>query len=172
MTASVALVATRGRNLSWWCSRSRRVDLESTGGSMQDRAGGTDYGGVTKRQQETWATGDFHEVARQNVCMAEALCEAADPRATDRVLDVACGSGTVALVAARRYCEVTGIDYVPTLIDRAKARSAASGLEVDFRVADAQELPFDDDRFDVVLSVYGVYRVGIDLTPGPAGVVL
>lgn len=139
---------------------------------MQDRAGGTDYGGVTKRQQETWATGDFHEVARQNVCMAEALCEAADPRATDRVLDVACGSGTVALVAARRYCEVTGIDYVPTLIDRAKARSAASGLEVDFRVADAQELPFDDDRFDVVLSVYGVYRVGIDLTPGPAGVVL
>lgn len=111
---------------------------------------------ITEKQRETWATGDFHEVARQNVVMAEALCEAADPHATDRVLDVACGSGTAALVAARRYCEVAGIDYVPALIERAKARAAASGLEVDFRVADAQELPFDDDSFDVVLSVYGV----------------
>jgi SAM-dependent methyltransferase len=123
---------------------------------MDKTGGGTDYTGITKRQQETWATGDFHEVARQNVCMAEALCEATDPHATDRVLDVACGSGTAALVAARRYCEVTGIDYVPTLIDRAGARAAASGLEVDFRVADAQELPLDDDSFDFVLSVYGV----------------
>lgn len=123
---------------------------------MKKEVGSVDYGDITQRQQETWATGDFHEVARQNVCMAEALCDAADPHATDRVLDVACGSGTAALVAARRYCEVTGIDYVPELIDRARARAAASGLEADFRVADAQELPFDDDSFDVVLSVYGV----------------
>ncbi len=123
---------------------------------MEKSGAGTNYGHITKRQQETWATGDFHEVARQNVCMAEALCEATDPRATDRVLDVACGSGTAALVAARRYCEVTGIDYVPDLIERAKARAIASGLEVDFRVADAQELPFHDDSFDLILSVYGV----------------
>lgn len=123
---------------------------------MKRKTGSVDFGHVTKRQQETWATGDFHEVARQNVCMAEALCEVVDPRATDRVLDVACGSGTAALVAARRYCEVAGVDYVPALIDRARARSSASGLEVDFRVADAQELPFDDDSFDTVLSVYGV----------------
>jgi ubiquinone/menaquinone biosynthesis C-methylase UbiE len=123
---------------------------------MAKEAGSVDYGLVTQRQQETWATGDFHEVARQNVCMAEALCEAVDPHATDRVLDVACGSGTAALVAARRYCEVAGIDYVPELIDRARARAEASGLEVDFRVGDAQALPFDDDSFDSVLSVYGV----------------
>lgn len=115
-----------------------------------------DYGIITQKQQETWATGDFHEVARQNVCMAEALCEAVDPHATDRVLDVACGSGTAALVAARRYCEVTGIDYVAALIDRARAQATASGLEADFRVADAQDLPFDDDSFDFILSVYGV----------------
>jgi SAM-dependent methyltransferase len=116
----------------------------------------TDYGGITERQRQVWATGDFHEVARQNVPMAEALCQAADPRPTDRVLDVACGSGTAALVAARRYCDVAGIDYVPALIERARARAAASGLDVDFRVADAQDLPFDDDHFDCVLSVYGV----------------
>lgn len=123
---------------------------------MGDDSSFVDYGLITQKQQETWATGDFHEVARQNVCMADALCEAVDPHATDRVLDVACGSGTAALVAARRYCEVTGIDYVPALIDRAEAQAIASGLEADFRVGDAQDLPFDDDRFDFVLSVYGV----------------
>lgn len=123
---------------------------------MTKETGSTEYAQVTKRQQETWASGDFHEVARQNVYMAEALCEAADPHANDKVLDVACGSGTVALVAARRYCEVTGIDYVPELIARAKARAEASGLDADFLVADAQDLPFDDNKFDMVFSVYGV----------------
>lgn len=116
----------------------------------------TDYQAITDVQRTTWATGDFHEIARQNVVMAEALCQAVDPHADQRVLDVACGSGTVALVAARRYCAVTGIDYVPALIERARARARADRLEVDLRVADAQALPFADDSFDVVLSVYGV----------------
>jgi SAM-dependent methyltransferase len=115
-----------------------------------------DYRAVTARQKEVWATGDFHEIARQNVVMAEALCAAVDPHGGERVLDIACGSGTVALVAARRYCAVTGIDYVPALIKRARQRAAAEGFEVDFRVADAQALPFPDASFDVVLSVYGV----------------
>lgn len=123
---------------------------------MKEESHSVDYRAVTERQQETWATGDFNEIARQNVCMAEALCEVIDPHAGERVLDVACGSGTAALVAARRYCEVTGIDYVPELIERAKRRAAADGLVVDFRVADAQALPFPDASFDVVLSVYGV----------------
>jgi len=123
---------------------------------VSDRADAADFQAITERQKETWATGDFHEIARQNVFMAEALCAAVDPHATDRVLDVACGSGTAALVAARRYCDVTGIDYVPALIDRAKQRAAAEGFEIDFRVVDAQALPFSDGTFDVVLSVYGV----------------
>ncbi|MFP3873115.1 MAG: class I SAM-dependent methyltransferase [Thiohalophilus sp.] len=115
-----------------------------------------DYQAATARQKEVWATGDFHEIARQNVVMAEDLCAAVDPHGGDRVLDIACGSGTAALVAARRYCEVTGIDYVPTLVERAKRRAAADGFDVDFRVADAQALPFQDASFDVILSVYGV----------------
>ena len=65
---------------------------------MSDRADTADFQAITERQKETWATGDFHEIARQNVFMAEALCAAVDPHATDRVLDVACGSGTAALV--------------------------------------------------------------------------
>lgn len=88
--------------------------------------------------------------------MAETLCGAVDPHPSDRVLDVSCGSGNAALVAARRYCEVTGIDYVPELIERAEMGANAAGLEADFRVADAQDLPFPDDSFDAVLSVYGV----------------
>jgi len=116
----------------------------------------TDFGSITARQKETWATGDFHQIARLNVCMAEALCDAVDLHAGERVLDVACGSGTAALAAARRYCEVTGIDYVPALIDRAELRASADGLEAKFLVEDAQSLPFPDASFDAVLSVYGV----------------
>lgn len=124
---------------------------------MSDRKGAVDFGTITATQKETWATGDFHQIARQNVCMAEALCEAVDPHAGERVLDIACGSGTAALVAARRYCEVTGLDYVPALIERAKGRATADDLDVEFKVGDAQSLPFPDESFDVLLSVYGVH---------------
>lgn len=109
-----------------------------------------------RRGPQPWALGDFHQIARHNVVIAEALCRAVDPHAGERVLDVACGSGTAALVAARRYCEVAGIDCVPALIDRAGHRARAEGVDLDLRVADACELPFDDGSFDVVLSVYGV----------------
>jgi ubiquinone/menaquinone biosynthesis C-methylase UbiE len=111
---------------------------------------------ITNNQKHTWSKGDFNEIARQNVVMAEALCAATDPHPGQNVLDVACGSGTAALVAARRYCTVTGIDYVPELIDRARKRAEACGLPVNFQVEDAQKLPFPDNSFDVVLSVYGV----------------
>lgn len=115
-----------------------------------------DHGALTDAQRRTWSRGDFHEIARHNVVMAERLCRAVDLRAGQRVLDVACGSGTAALVAARHYAETTGIDYVPALLRRAAMRADAEGYEVQLRLADAQELPFDDDSFDVVLSVYGV----------------
>jgi SAM-dependent methyltransferase len=123
---------------------------------MNDEIHSTDYAEVTERQRETWATGDFNEIARLNVGMAEALVENVDPHAGEHVLDVACGSGTAALVPARRYCEVTGIDYVPELIERAEMRARAEGLDAAFHVGDAQDMPFPDDSFDVVLSVYGV----------------
>lgn len=123
---------------------------------MRDRSHTNDYGAISARQQETWATGDFNQIARQNVCMADVLCDAVDLHAGERVLDVACGSGTAALVAARRYCDVTGIDYVEPLIERARKRAAADGLDARFEVEDAQDLSFPDASFDAVLSVYGV----------------
>lgn len=115
-----------------------------------------DYQTITNNQRQTWSQGDFHEIARLNIVMAEAICDVGDLRAGERVLDVACGSGPAALVAARRYCEVTGIDFVPTLLERARMRASAEGFDVDFLEADAQDLPFEGDSFDAVLSVYGV----------------
>ena len=123
---------------------------------MQTPSNTADFEAITKRQQTVWASGDFNEVARQVMAVSDDLVRAADPHAGQRVLDVACGSGNAALIAARRYCDVSGIDYVPALVERAKARSAAEGTKIDFRVADAQALPFEDKSFDVLLSVFGV----------------
>jgi len=115
-----------------------------------------DFAAVTGRQQQTWATGDFNVVALSVIGASEQLVEAVDPRPGQRVLDVACGSGNASLIAARRYCEVTGIDYVPDLITRARQRAAAEGTRIDFREGDAQALPVSDGEYDVVLSVFGV----------------
>jgi SAM-dependent methyltransferase len=71
------------------------------------------------------------------------------------VLEVACGSGNATLAAARRFCQVTGVDYVPALLDRARRRAQAEGLEATFQEADAEDLPFPDASFDVVLSTCG-----------------
>lgn len=115
-----------------------------------------DFAAVTNRQQQTWATGDFNVIALSIFPVSEQLVEAVDPHAGQRVLDVACGSGNAALIAARRYCDVTGVDYVPALVERARQRAAAEGSSIDFRVGDAQALPVADAAFDVVLSVFGV----------------
>lgn len=115
-----------------------------------------DYQAITERQQLTWATGDFNVISRLTMPMSEDLIRAADPHAGQRVLDVACGTGNSALVAGRRHCRVTGIDYVPALIERARIRAKAEDMDIDFHVGDAQALPFPDASFDVVLSAIGV----------------
>jgi ubiquinone/menaquinone biosynthesis C-methylase UbiE len=111
---------------------------------------------IKGRQQKMWASGDYSAVAARIHPIAERLVESADLIPGARVLDVATGSGNAALAAARADCEVTGIDYVPGLLDRARARAAAEGFDLDFAEADAEALPFADDSFDAVLSVVGV----------------
>jgi SAM-dependent methyltransferase len=117
---------------------------------------GLDYAALTRATQEIWATGDFAVIATSIQPVADALVLRADPHAGQRVLDVACGSGNAALVAARRYCDVTGIDFVPALIERSKQRATAEGLEIRFVTGDAQALPFEDRCFDFAFSVFGV----------------
>lgn len=111
---------------------------------------------IKQRQQQTWASGDFAMVATINIIIGELLCEAVDLRAGQRVLDVATGSGNTALAAARRFCEVTGIDYVPALLERGRERAAAERLSITFQEGDAEAIPYPDASFDVVLSTFGV----------------
>ena len=88
--------------------------------------------------------------------VGEELCEALDLRSGRKVLDVAAGNGMVSLAAARRWCDVTSTDYVASLLERGRARASAEGLNIDFKVADAEELPFADASFDTVISTFGV----------------
>lgn len=115
-----------------------------------------DLKAVKAKQQATWASGDYSVVGATLSIIAESLCEAADLRGGDCVLDVATGSGNVALAAARRWCDVVGVDYVPALVARARERAAAEHLPVTFKVGDAEQLEFADSSFDVVMSVVGV----------------
>ena len=88
--------------------------------------------------------------------MSELLAEAVDLKPGQGILDVASGNGNASLAAARRFCEVVGIDYVPMLLEEGRKRAEAEGLTVDFREGDAEDLPFEDASFDVVLSTLRV----------------
>ena len=115
-----------------------------------------DLGAVKTRQQAAWSSGDYAEIGTRLNIVGESLCEAVDLRAGNRVLDVAAGNGNASLAAARRFARVTASDYVPALLERAAERARADRLEIELREADAEQLPFADGSFDVVLSTFGV----------------
>ena len=108
------------------------------------------------RQQAAWSAGDYSIVGTTLQIVGETLCESLDVHAGQRVLDVAAGNGNVALAAARRGCDVTATDYVLPLLDRARLRATADGLPMQFQMADAEALPFQEEEFDVVVSTFGV----------------
>jgi ubiquinone/menaquinone biosynthesis C-methylase UbiE len=116
----------------------------------------TDLQAVKERSRVAWGAGDYTTVGCRIQYLAELLCEAVPVRAGNRVLDVATGTGNAALAAARRFADVTAIDFVPDLMVRGRRRAEAEGLEIDFREGDAEALDFADDSFDVVLSTCGV----------------
>ncbi len=115
-----------------------------------------DYTAIKTRQQGAWSSGDYGIVGTTLQIVGENLCEAMDLRAGQTVLDVAAGNGNVSLAAARRWCGVMATDYVPALLDQARARAQAERLPMEFRVADAEALPFTNASFDAVVSTFGV----------------
>ena len=115
-----------------------------------------DLSAIKAKQQIAWGTGDYSVVGVTLQIVGERLCETLDLRSGQQVLDVAAGNGNVSLAAARRFCDVVSTDYVPELLERGKQRAESDGLAIDFREADAEDLPFENESFDVVTSSFGV----------------
>lgn len=115
-----------------------------------------DLAAVKSKQHLAWSAGDYAVVGTTLQIVGESLCEALDLRSGERVLDVAAGNGNATLAAARRWCDVVSTDYVPSLLARGQSRASAEGLQVQFEQADAENLPYGDHSFDVVMSTFGV----------------
>src|SRR3954470_3774393 len=111
--------------------------------------------GLKTRLKETWMAGDYDRFSRYMEQGARIFYEQLDIPAGSQLLDVAFGSGQVALWAARNGMTVTGVDIAPNLIQRARARAKAEGVNARFIEGDAEELPFEDASFDVVTSLVG-----------------
>jgi ubiquinone/menaquinone biosynthesis C-methylase UbiE len=105
--------------------------------------------------KQTWMAGDYDRFSRYMEQGARIFYEGLDIPAGCRLLDVGCGSGQVALCAAREGVNVTGVDIAPNLVQRAQARADAEGLNARFIEGDAEALPFEDASFDVVISLIG-----------------
>jgi len=115
-----------------------------------------DLAAIKARQRTAWSSGDYARIGTTLQIVGETLCEAVDLRSGHYVLDVAAGNGTATLAAARRFADVVSTDYVGSLLDLGRERAKADRLPVTFQEADAENLPFPEASFDVVLSTFGV----------------
>jgi 2-polyprenyl-3-methyl-5-hydroxy-6-metoxy-1,4-benzoquinol methylase len=111
---------------------------------------------VKARQKATWESGDFGQIARTIENVAEDFMARQSIPAGAQVLDVACGTGNLAVIAARRGGAVSGIDIAANLIEQARTRAAAGGLRIAFEEGDAEALPYAGGQFDLVVSMFGV----------------
>ena len=122
---------------------------------MNATATASEIGGLKARLKDTWMAGDYDRFSRYMEQGARIFYEQLDVPAGCQLLDVACGSGQVALWAARDGVNVTGVDIAPNIVRRAQARASAEGLNARFVEGDAEALPFEDGDFDVVTSLVG-----------------
>jgi len=134
--------------------------VQFSGGARHDkrcpRQGGSDVDALDQfkaNQKATWA--NFALLENLTGTVAPHLVRFAGIRAGQKVLDVACGTGVVALTAARTDADVQGIDLTPELVERAREHAALTKLDVTFQEGDAEALPFPDQTFDVVVSQFG-----------------
>jgi SAM-dependent methyltransferase len=114
-----------------------------------------DLANLKTRLRATWIAGDFGQIAKAYTSEAEAFVTRMNLKPGTKVLDVACGTGNVALPAARAGAVVIGVDIAPNLIEQARENAKGEGLEIQFDEGDAEALPYDDASFDVVATMFG-----------------
>jgi SAM-dependent methyltransferase len=110
---------------------------------------------LKRRSAEVWGLGDYPRIAQLILPVSRALVDACAISAGQEVLDVAAGTGNLAVLAGEEGASVVASDLAPHQVELGKARTEADGLDVEWVVADAEELPFEDDRFDCAASVFG-----------------
>jgi SAM-dependent methyltransferase len=115
----------------------------------------TETDALTARTKATWMAGDFGRIAKSYEPGAAEFIARLDLRPGERVLDVACGTGNLAIPAARAGARVTGIDIAPNLIEQARAWAQAEQLMAEFEEGNAEQLPYPDAAFDTVVTMFG-----------------
>jgi ubiquinone/menaquinone biosynthesis C-methylase UbiE len=118
-------------------------------------AANPEFQNLKSRLKNTWMAGDFSEIAKHIESAAEAFIGRLNIKTGEKVLDVACGSGNLAIVAAKQGADVTGVDIATNLIEAARGRASAEGLDIRFDEGDAESLPYEDNSFDTVVSMFG-----------------
>jgi SAM-dependent methyltransferase len=116
---------------------------------------GTSQDPLTERVRATWMAGDFGRIARSYERGAAEFIARLELEPDERVLDIACGTGNLALPAARTGAAVAGIDIAPNLIEQAQMRAVEESLTIAFEVGDAERMPYDDGAFDTVVTMFG-----------------
>ena len=115
------------------------------------------YEELKQKQSVMWGSGPYQRVTDTLGDLHDMVMERLKPRAGERWLDLACGTGAVAERAARAGAKVTGLDLAPALLEQAKERAKEAGLEIDYRVGDCERLEgIEDGAFDVVSSTCGI----------------
>jgi ubiquinone/menaquinone biosynthesis C-methylase UbiE len=115
-----------------------------------------DVGAIKEGQKMMWSIGDYPDLARMIEGVAEVLVERVGAEPSQNLLDVATGTGNVAIPAALAGASVTGLDLTPELLEVARRRAGETGVDVSWIEGDAEELPFDNHSFDRVTSCFGV----------------
>jgi SAM-dependent methyltransferase len=115
----------------------------------------SDAGEVKARTRAVWGLGNYDPIAEMLRPAAQSLLDACAISAGQEVLDVGAGTGNLALLAAEEGASVVASDLAPAMVEKGRARTEAAGVDVEWLVADAEELPFEDERFDCVASVFG-----------------
>jgi SAM-dependent methyltransferase len=110
---------------------------------------------LKERMQATWMAGDFGQIAKYSEKGAEEFVARLNIQPESKVLDVACGTGNLAIPAARLGAKVTGVDIASNLLEQARQRAAAEGLDATFEQGDAERLAAKSGEFDVVMTMFG-----------------